>query len=141
MSDTIFSKKTDTNEEAGKKRGPLGRGKTAIMSLLSMIEGSRERDAKTWIRIFDTVSEFRYSEQTDLEEKELTVLDVILHSLLPKLTVQHRRRFSESLSRRGVVSEILTESLITDELTVAAPILARSGFISEDHFNAAITVG
>ncbi|TNE42590.1 MAG: DUF2336 domain-containing protein [Alphaproteobacteria bacterium] len=142
MKDLIETASSEAKKEQDEKKlGPIGRGKSALMALLSMIEGSRERDAKTWIRIFETVMEFRHSENSGLEDNELVVLDVILHSLLPKIPVHHRRKFSDDLSRQDEASGILIESLITDELTVAAPLLARSKFITDDHFKAAITRG
>ncbi|TNE58292.1 MAG: DUF2336 domain-containing protein [Alphaproteobacteria bacterium] len=142
MSNFHENVETETaRDQAEAKAGPIKRGKSAIMSLLAMIEGSRERDTKTWVRIFETVSEFRYSGDPELEQKDLVVLDVILHSLLPKVTVRHRRGFAERISRLSETSQILIESLITDELTVAAPILARSKSISEPHYKAAISRG
>lgn len=127
--------------DQSEKQGPLKRGKSALLSLLSMIERSKDRDIKTWTRIFDAVAEFRFAEDPEITENENTVLEVILHSLFPKIPIRRRREFADFLSRRDEAPSMLVESLITDELTVAAPILARSAFVSDELFEKAIASG
>jgi hypothetical protein len=127
MSDREMVKNQKSKTEAP------GQGRWAFLSLLNLFESSTSRDAKSWTRLFEMLVEFRLSDNSEISADEQSVLDVIIQSLFAKVTAKDRRNLAKNLSTMAQPPNDLTVSLISDEFTIAAPILARVDTLSDVH--------